>query len=338
MRNRSIRATDSRRLKQVLGRPLCLALAAACGSSAGAASYITFTATFDYGTLGMADQATFTSTINSALDFYSTTLQTPNPLNVGILFKADESVGLGQNTTYYATTSYSAFRAGLVANASSSTDTTALSHLPSGPNNPVNGSSTVQSSLPLLRALGYSAAAPGGVDSTVSFKTSLMNLDRTSQTAFQYDLLQVAYHEINEVLGFTSALRSGEPVPTSSEPIGVADLFRYDGSGNRSFTTDGSALSYFSIDGSAHLAGFNQNSGGDYGDFNGMGPNVQDAFSTPGLQLDNAVAEKTALEVIGYNLINFGSPAPIPEPGVSGLLGVALVGFFGLNRLRTKAA
>jgi hypothetical protein len=342
MKNKSICSVKQCRLEHAVGWPISFFLVAALCQSTEAASYITFNATFDYGGLGMADQAVFQSSVTSALSFYSSNLQTPSPLTVNILFKADESIGLGQSSTYVNTVTYSAFRAGLVANASSAADMTALGLLPSSSSNPVNGSSFVTASLPLLRALGYGSAGNngGGLDATVSFKTSIINLDRAgAQDPAKYDLQQVAFHEINEVLGFTSelsGLNNGDPAPTGA--IGAADLFRYDAMGNRSFTTAVGANAYFSIDGTTALAQFNQNDAGDFHDFNGAGPNVQDAFSTPGVQLDNAVAEKTAIEVIGYNYINFGSPAPIPEPGSAALIGVGLVLIFRMKQNRRQAA
>jgi hypothetical protein len=50
---------------------------------------------------------------------------------------------------------------------------------------------------------------------------------------------------------------------------------------------------------------FNQDPGGGYGDWshdlNGR-PQVQDAFSTPGLQLNLDINELIALDVVGYHL------------------------------------
>lgn len=49
---------------------------------------------------------------------------------------------------------------------------------------------------------------------------------------------------------------------------------------------------------------FNQNGGGDFGDWFSTGahtPRVQDAFGTPGVVINPGTAEYTGLDVIGYN-------------------------------------
>src|SRR5947199_249081 len=90
------------------------------------------------------------------------------------------------------------------------------------------------------------------------------------QSAFsdraKFSLFAVACHEIDEILGLGSALnnlQNGDPSPTGS--VRPEDLFRFDASGGRSFTTDLTAISFFSIDGTTTLARFNQDANGDFG-------------------------------------------------------------------------
>jgi hypothetical protein len=161
-----------------------------------------------------------------------------------------------------------------------------------------------------------------------------MNLSRTgTQNTSFYDLQAVASHEIDEALGIGGAgsfiganFGTGNPLNYPTGPVGSMDLFRYSGNGVRSYTTSTSATAYFSINGGAtNLTNFNQAGGGsDYGDWKGgLTPQVQDAFGTPGVDINLGVNELTALDVVGYNLT-----APVPEPGSGTLLlgGLIVVG------------
>jgi hypothetical protein len=99
---------------------------------------------------------------------------------------------------------------------------------------------------------------------------------------------------------------------TATGPIFPEDLFRYDSSGNRNYTTSVSATSYFSIDGTNDLAQFNQVGSGDFGDwysyYGGVVPEVQDAFATPGAS-PNPGVELRVLDVLGYHCV-IAVPAP----------------------------
>ncbi len=144
MNHGPLRSAKPTQLKRTLGLSASLLIAAACCSSAHAAAFIDIVPTFDFGGLTAPQQTQFTSTINAAISFYETTLKTPAALTVNILFKADESVSLGQSSTFVGDVSYTAFRAGLVANAigGSADDTTALSFLPIQSANPVTATRT----------------------------------------------------------------------------------------------------------------------------------------------------------------------------------------------------
>jgi hypothetical protein len=114
------------------------------------------------------------------------------------------------------------------------------------------------------------------------------------------------------------------------------DLFRYDGSGIRSYALNsqtsqnctGASVANFSLNGTTNLKQFNNcNNGGDYGDWasNGSPPAVQDAFATSGSSPSLAVTspEVVALDAIGYNL------SAVPTP----LIGHGLSAFLGLGAL-----
>jgi len=136
---------------------------------------------------------------------------------------------------------------------------------------------------------------------------SLMNFTRPPTNSDDYDLLSVAEHEIDEVLGTSSYL----PGTNLIRPI---DLFRYDTNLNRTFTTNGDNA-YLSADGTNLVARYNMDPGGDYGDWwsvhdtnrwapPGVTPHtqVQDAFGAPGGIDDLGVSEFTALDILGYTL------------------------------------
>jgi hypothetical protein len=300
---------------------LLASLAIIITSTGRAHAGLIITPAFETSIASDANFATIQQTINAALGIYSTTFSNSGPVSINFF---EMNSGLGSSETFVGDISYSQYRAALVAHSKSSDDATALAHLPSGPNNPVNGSSMVTLTTANLRALGFNANPPAGQpDSRVGLNTSIMNLTRTSIDMSKYDLMAVVMHEIDEALGFGSGLNG--PAGT----VRAEDLFRYAGNGAISFTTDPSAEAFFSLDGTTHLAQFNQTGGtSDYGDWKTVGaPKVQDAFATPGAQ-PNLGVEITVLDVIGYDLA-------IPEPATMLLLGAGLL---ALGVMRRKAS
>ena len=314
--------------KLVLAVPVLLGL-----SAAQAHAGLVITPTFDSSITGSADAMTIENTINSAISVYETDFT--NPVNVSILFTADESVGLGQSSTYFNTVSYTDYRANLFTTKALGTDSTTFENfIPNTTTNPVNGSTQVSATLAELRSLGFSGedAPLGQYDSTISFKTSIINLSNTGpQDPAKYSLFSVASHEIDEVLGFGSALNglnNGDPAPVGA--IGTLDLFRYSSPGVHSFTTNVNESAYLSVDGgTTNLVNFNQTQGGDFHDFASSPgtPRVQDAFGTPGSSPTLGVAEFTALEDIGYNRSN---PTVAPEPSQLAAPAFIAFGMLGL--------
>ena len=289
--------------------------------------------------LNPADYASFQSSINTTLNYYTTNWEVPNAITVKIEFHATNT-GLGAAATFRQEVQYQDYRNALAATGTSLNDMTAIAFLPNSAANPVNSHGQLNTTLPLLRALGFPEGDRSLIgapwDASLGLNVTLMQLDRSGPVnPALYDLQQVTYHELNEVLGFTSRLNGvpNTPGPGPSGPIQPADLFRYENSGVRSWNTDPAALQpYFSINnGVTKLAEFDVDDVADRQDFNGTfngSPffSVQDAFSTPGLRLDNALAERTFLDVIGYNAV--------PEPGSAVLL---VMGTLTLITRRRKA-
>ncbi len=320
-------------LRLISALPLAAAL---CTAALPAHAGLTFTTTFE-ATLGATAQAT----INAALAEYSTLFS--DNVNVSLYFK-NTGAGLGSSATYSFGQSYSSFRNALVADGTPGpgTDATALARLAvdgSGATNPVNGSALITQGSAGLAAVGINVNTAGldffGLtgnnnyyDGVIDLNLGLMNLDRITIDPNKYDLKAVTQHEVNEVMGTISNVGNATPR--------VADLFRFDGSGNRSFTSASTASSYFSIDGTTLLAQYNQSGIGDWGDWVSCPnaaptPQVQDACSSPG-GTPNLGVEVTLLDAIGWTRVSAANG--VPEPGSLALIGLAL---FGLVASRRKA-
>jgi hypothetical protein len=262
--------------------------------------------TFDSSITSDPQAATIQATINAAIAAYAANFS--DQVTVSIKFQSMGS-GLGMSSFFYETVSYSSYRAALVTHATTADDNTALAFVPNTGNNPVNANASVNITLPLARALGYSNSDPpvGQFDGTISLNLSLLNYSSISPNPSKYSLFATASHEIDEVLGLGSALNAllnGAPAPTG--PISPEDLFRYDISGVRSFTTAANASAWFSLDGSTRLARFNQQQGGDFQDWysfsGGQVPRVQDAYAAQGA-FPLLGVELTVLDVLGYHRI-----------------------------------
>lgn len=261
---------------------------------------LNITPIYDSSISDLPNAAEIEAAIEVALQDYSARFS--NPVMVLIRFQSVAD-GLGASQTAIQSLDYASFRARLAARATTANDTTALAHLPSGPNSPVNRIATLQLTTAHLRVLGVDAdPGAGEPDSTISLNTSILNIARTGLDPNKYDLISTVYHEVNEVLGLNSALdglNNDDPAPTDS--IGVLDLFRYKSNGQRSFDTALGSLAFFSLDGANDLVQFNQDSAGDFHDWASSGlARVQDAFGAPGTIQNQSEVELIALDAIGY--------------------------------------
>jgi hypothetical protein len=303
---------------------------------------LTITPTFDASITNDANSVAIENTIKSAIQEYQNTYA--NPIDVPIYF-TEMTTGLGQSQTEIYDLSYANFRQGLVnqqAISGQSDQATALANLPNQVNNPVTNNPDLFVKTADIKALGFGAALPanpgvdkngnnpGPYDGVISINTSI-TFPPNSQSG-NYSLKAVAQHEIDEVLGLGSALPN--PPINGSVPF-AEDLYRYDASGKRSFTTDSSVNAYFSIDGTDRLDQFNQSGSGDYGDWiQHSTPQVQDfegtTGSTPSLGL-----ELTALDVLGYD--RNPSVAAAPEPASVTLFGICGACLALSTRLRRRA-
>jgi hypothetical protein len=266
---------------------------------------LTIIPSFDATITNDVNAATIESTINTAIQLYQ--LRFTNPTTVTIQFKEISTAGLyGQSSWWYYNLSYSTFRNALAQHATTANDALAMSLLPSSSVNPVTGTSIIRVKTANIHALGFTgmnSGLAGGYDGIIGLHTSQLNLSRATTVSTKGDLLSTVCHEMDEVLGMSSALDSGagDPLPQ--------DLFRYSSTGARTFTTSGDDA-YFSIDGTNLLVRCNQTVNGDYGDWWTAGAHtarVQDVSATNG-KTPNPNVELIALDVIGYDLV----PVPVP--------------------------
>jgi hypothetical protein len=324
----------SRVVLPVTGAVLCLLVTAPARAS------LIINPTFAANIASDPNAAQIEAAINSAISVYQSTFS--DSITVNITFQ--EGGGLGSSTFNIYTFTYAQFYNALNGDTGKSADdTTALARLALDGlgSNPVNGISKNSTSVilkaPNAHALGLSCASQGcgaNEGGTITLNTSLIN-PGSPGSSLTYNLVPVVQHEIDEILGLGSTLG----LPLSSTLLtypSAEDFFRYAANGTRSFTASSSATSFFSINGTTDLAQFNQNSSGDYGDWqssplpNGVAAQVQDAFATPGANPSLGV-ELRALDVIGYNRIT-----PIaPEPGTMLLMGGGLL-VAGFVRRRYK--
>jgi hypothetical protein len=276
--------------------------------------------TFDSSITSDPNAAKIEGTINRAIQTFENTIA--NSVTVGITFK-EMSSGLGASNWFYYTVPYSAYLAALKSHATSAADNSAIASLPAGPNNPVNGNSTIHVQAANAVALGLAQGSTTGI---ISLNTSICNLDRLSINPNKYDLVATVAHEIDEVLGFASALNhstNGGPTPTGG--VWADDLYRYGGPGVRSFNTGLSTQAFYSINGgTTDLAQFNQSQNGDFSDWFSTAahtPRVQDAFANP-RNTPNLTVELTRLDVLGYTLKGLTAPvvtAPANQVAVAGV-------------------
>ncbi len=225
--------------------------------------------------------------------------------------------------------SYSAFRTALATSASSSNDFLALSHLPA--TSPY-GTSLVELSSALQRALGFpvvngvtstgascnSLGSAGCYDGLVTLNGEYPLYFRTGPiTSGEYDFYTAVQHETDEILGALSCAF------TCTGRIMPIDLYRYHSDGTRSFaagtnaacSSSNSTNACLSLDGMNMLQQYNNiDNGLDPGDWNPncLAQHVQEAYFCPGTAGTNInlSAEILELDAIGYTVQPFVPSGP----------------------------
>jgi PEP-CTERM motif len=167
-------------------------------------------------------------------------------------------------------------------------------------------------------------------------------------TAGAYDFVGIATHELGHALGFISGvdiLDTNSPNPTVPGPfssnqfnyVNSLDLFRFSALSKASNVIDWTAdtrAKYFSIDGGVtNQAGATFSTGRTFGDGNqashwkdNLGLGIMDPTASQGERLAISDNDKTAFDVIGWNLVS-----SVPEPGTYIMFGMGLL-TIGLKR------
>ena len=312
LQSSAIQTKGSRRASTLLRRCLFISLMTALVLPSRIDA-LTINATFDVTITSDPNAAAIEATINSAIAVYEADFS--DPITVAFTFYKTTN-GLASSSSYILPVSYADYLAALKNHATSADDGTALAHLPSSPNNPVNGNTSITLKTPLARALGFSASPPPGKpDSSISLNISIMNITSSNPNPNYYSLFSAVSHEMDEGLAFGGGLdgkANGQAAPTD-DSVEPQDLCRYDQNGARSWTTALNALAYCSFDGVTDLVQFNQNAAGDFEDWYSTPsplPRVQDAFGTPGASPVLGV-ELRVLDAIGFTYKSSYQTAPV---------------------------
>ena len=287
-------------------------ICAAIGGFEPNAGALTINPIFDSTITSDSNAGAIETTIRAMCFEYRYRIADPGVVNITFLEKTS---GLGSSYTggnEGVNVSYMDYVKALRAHASSAVDTLVTNNLALTVNNPVNGSQTIYLQYALARTLGLTTKAPAS-DNTIELNTGSCRISESDDYGYdfscfcytKYSLCPVICHEMDECLGFGSALNgkdNGDAAPTGA--IQPEDLWRYDQNNARSFTTDVNAQAYFYVPGLGGVGRFNQTEGGDFGDWYGDGiPRVQNATGTRDADPRLGDFEMAIFDIIGYHMM-----------------------------------
>jgi hypothetical protein len=279
-----------------------------------ATSGLVINPTFDSSITTRTNAATIEAMINRAISIYESLFS--DPMTVQIRFRYATTAPNGSrlsSSTLSETDStaydfpWSTFINALKADAKTENDFAANATLPATalstnivPSS-ANGRAVGLDTPPAMSANGTVGSGPYDGIVTLSSAVPWQFTRPTSST--NYDAQRSTEHEIDEVLGFSSYLGSGQ------RNLYPPDLFSWSSAGIRNITSSGTR--YFSINrGTTNIVNFNQDSSGDLGDWLSTScpqahPYVQNAFGCRGQSSDVTATspEGVNLDVIGYDLV-----------------------------------
>lgn len=322
---------------------ICLAF-----SSPASAGFI-ITPTFDTSIMNSGNKTALEGAINTAIHnlegLYLSNVNIPvtfsySPAAAGIL--------LSTGQVFY-DVSYASYKSALQSD-SAATPTnlvlvSALTNLPKG--NDADGANDMALTAAQVNLLSGNTACSGSAcDGSITININSNQTFSLSEPTpgNQFDLIGGLEHELDETMGgggAGSTLNSiasscvSQPTGFFCDKYGATDLLRYSANNTPGFSTLSTATAYLSINGGAtRLVSFNQDSGGDYGDFapsgTGAGQRIQNAFNSTGQDATYTTSspEFTMLEAIGWDGV-----LATPEPGTIVLVGVGLA-LIGVARRR----
>ncbi|MFI4936382.1 MAG: NF038122 family metalloprotease [Caulobacterales bacterium] len=246
--------------------------------------------------------AGFKTAVQAAVQYFETTFSTPITVNItfgwGTVGGQPMDPGaVGESGSTYSGFSYSAIRAALAQDGTSSYAQLAAHFLPAA--DPTNGG-TFELTSADAKALGLADPNGASLDGSVGLDaTSAFNFDPSVRAVSgEYDAIGVLAHEISEVLGRQSGL--GFAPPGGSPEFGLLDLFRYSAAGQLNPT---SPTGSFSLDGQTLLMAFNDpTTGGDSGDWSSLAlGDAFDAFVNQGTVQQVSPIDLAVMDVLGYH-------------------------------------
>jgi hypothetical protein len=268
------------------------------------AQALTFNLTFDPSTASAP--VGFSTAFDSAILFYETTFDDPITinLNVGWGEVAGQNITpgfLGESSAIQlGFFQFAAMKSALISDAKSAADLTSIANLP--PTDPTNGA-TFKLSRANSRALGFMAGNGAGLDGSVGFdSTAAFTFDPNNRAVpGKVDFIGIAEHEISEVMGRFGLGQNGAP----SGRYSPLDFFRYTSPGTLDLVPANGA--YFSINGGTTVTNtFNGTGGGDLSDWVGATTDSYNAFISAGVKLPVSAGDITAMDVIGYDVLEPG--------------------------------
>jgi hypothetical protein len=292
-----------------------------------------------------SNRATVIAAFNRAAAIWTARIKSPVTININIdygVMRPDGSAFpsgiLGSTSSGSIALNYPTARDHLIASSSSPAEAALYNSLPAAvvPTNTGDGS-VVEVSRSLAQSLGFVPLNPNDTVATISFNKSFA-FDFTPDDGIAFDRIDfvaVAAHEIGHALGFISNAGRGSAVPVS-----VWDVFRFrPGITTSSFTTaqrimsiGGGSQVYFTgqafvVEGiGTHQLGLStggpEGGGGDGNqsshwkddDLSGSYIGIMDPTIASGEHEETTENDFSALETLGWNLVDSTAPPPPPPP------------------------